>query len=165
MLFLLEKYCTASQLLLCQNFLQKFRPSMVQRTGVSQSRRKMRKSQFTADRSRVRIIMSSRLSKDLRSTYGFKSFPVRTGDTVIVTTGKFKSKEGKVLSVSRKTKKVTVDGCTNIKASGGTVNYPIDASNLIIKSLMLDDCRSKALENKKQKTERLRERRAALTAN
>jgi len=134
---------------------------MSQAVGVSQSRRKMRKSQFTANRSQIRLMMSSRLSKDLRSTYGFKTFPVRTGDVVVVTTGKFKTKEGKVLSVSRKTRRVTVDGCSNIKASGGTVNYPIDASNLIIKSLMLDDCRSKALETKKKQAEKAKKLRAA----
>lgn len=120
---------------------------------VSQSRRKMRKAHFTADATKVRVMMSSRLSKELRSTYGFKAFPVHIGDLVTVTTGKFKSKEGKVLSVSRKTRKVTVDGCTNAKASGGSVYYPIDPSNLIIKNLQLSDDRMKSLEKKKARIE------------
>jgi len=122
----------------------------------SNSRRKMRKAFFTADANQIRMFMSSRLSKDLRSSYGFKSFPVHSGDMVVVTTGKFKNKEGKVLSVSRKTRKVTVDGCTNAKASGGSIHYPIDASNLIIKSLALDESRKKSLESKKARVEAVR---------
>lgn len=126
---------------------------MSQNKPVSQSRRKMRKAHFTASRSTIRTMMSSRLSKDLRSAYGFKAFPIHTGDTVTITTGKFKNKEGKVLSVSRKTRKITVDGCTNSKASGGSIHYPIDPSNLIIKSLFLDDPRTKSLNDKKVKVE------------
>lgn len=123
----------------------------MQRVSKSISRRKMRKAHYTADTNQIRMFMSSRLSKDLSSTYGFKTFPVHTGDVVTVTTGKFKNVEGKILSVSRKTRKVTIEGCTNAKASGGSIHYPIDASNLIIKSLSLDASRSKALENKKVK--------------
>lgn len=120
---------------------------------VSQSRRKMRKAHFTADRNTVRVMMSSRLSKSLRSAYGFKAFPVHTGDLVTVTTGKFKGKEGKVLSVSRTTRKVTVEGCSNLKASGGSVFYPIDPSNLIINSLELTESRSKSLKSKQVRVE------------
>lgn len=130
-------------------------------TQKSNSRRKMRKAHFTADTNTIRLFMSSRLSKNLRSAYGFKSFPVHTGDTVVVTTGKFKNKEGKVLSVSRKTRKVTVDGCTNPKASGGVIAYPIDASNLIIKSLHLDSLRSQSLASKTARFEKIKARYAA----
>ncbi|KAM0680614.1 60S ribosomal protein L26A [Glugoides intestinalis] len=126
---------------------------MLKNNTVSQSRRKMRKAHFTASESQVRIMMSSRLSKELRELYGFKSFPVHSGDLIVVTTGKFKKREGKVLSVSRKTRKVTVEGCSSIKASGGTILYPIDPSNLIIKNLELDDDRVKSLESKKAKYE------------
>lgn len=133
------------------------------RVAKSNSRRKMRKIYHTADANQIRIMMSSRLSNDLRSAYGFKSFPVHSGDTVVVTTGKFKNKEGKVLVVSRKTRKVTIDGCTNPKASGGSVHYPIDASNLIIKELALDEYRLKSLETKKARVETLRAKHAART--
>ena len=129
---------------------------MVHNASVSQSRRKMRKAHFTADANTIRIMMSSRLSKDLRAAYGFKTFPIHSGDIVSVTTGKFKGKEGKVLTVSRKTRKVTVEGCSNIKASGGTVLYPIDASNLIIKNLALDNARLQSLDKKKAKVEALK---------
>lgn len=147
-----------------QIFAQKFNPTMQQKTAVSQSRRKMRKAHFTADKSKVRIMMSSGLSKELRGVYGFRSFPIHSGDIVMVTTGKFKKREGKVLSVSRKTRKVTVEGCTGIKASGGTVLYPIDPSNLIIKNLELDEDRVKALERKKASYEAAKKRVAAFKA-
>lgn len=128
---------------------------MAHSASVSQSRRKMRKAHFTADANTIRVMMSSRLSKDLRSAYGFKTFPIHSGDIVTVTTGKFKGKEGKVLTVSRKTRKVTVEGCNNTKASGGSVLYPIDASNLIIKNLALDNARLQSIEKKKAKVESL----------
>lgn len=135
---------------------------MLQKPRVSQSRRKMRKALFTANRSQIRKMMSSRLSKELRSIYGFKSFPVHSGDLVTITTGKFKNREGKVLSVSRKTRKVTVEGCTNAKSSGGSVLYPMDPSNLIIKNLALDEFRTKSLESKKAKIESAKQRYAAV---
>lgn len=129
---------------------------MSQSVSVSQSRRKMRKAHFTADAGTIRIMMSSRLSKDLRSAYGFKTFPIHSGDIVTVTTGKFKGKEGKVLTVSRKTRKVTVEGCNNAKASGGSVLYPMDASNMIIKNLALDSSRLHSLEKKKASAESIK---------
>lgn len=131
------------------------------KAAKSNSRRKMRKMHYTANANQIRIMMSSRLSQDLRSAYGFKSFPVHSGDIVVVTTGKFKNKEGKVLTVSRKTRKVTIDGCTNAKASGGSIHYPIDPSNLIIKDLALDEYRLKSLEAKKTRVEAHRQRCAA----
>lgn len=129
---------------------------MKSNTAVSQSRRKMRKAHYTADANTVRIMMSSRLSKDLRSAYGFKTFPIHSGDIVTVTTGKFKGKEGKVLTVSRKTRKITVDGCNNAKASGGNILYPMDASNVTIKNLALDSSRLQSLEAKKARAEELK---------
>lgn len=135
------------------------------KAAKSNSRRKMRKAHYTADNNKIRVMMSSHLSQDLRSAYGFKSFPVHSGDTVVVTTGKFKNKEGKVLTVSRKTRKVTIDGCTNAKASGGSIHYPIDASNLVIRDLALDEYRLKSLEAKKARMEALRARYAAEAEN
>jgi len=96
-----------------------------------------------------RILMSSHLSKELRKVYGFRSFPIRTDDVVLVKVGKYKNREGKILTVSRDSRKVTIEGCTMTKANGGTAYYPIEPSNLEIKQLYLDDHRTKALENKK----------------
>lgn len=116
---------------------------------VSKSRRKQRKALYTSNIAQRRIIMSSRLSKELRKTWGFKSFPIHSNDIVIVKTGSFKGKEGKVESVNRSNFKVTVEGCTKTKMNGGSVLYPIHPSNVEIKELSLDENRKAALEKKK----------------
>lgn len=128
----------------------------------SVSRRKQRKAIFTADTNEKRVMMSSRLSKELRSRWGFKSFPIHSQDVVLVKVGKFKGKEGKVDSVSRATRKVTVEGCTMNRSSGGVVSYPIDPSNLVIKQLFIDDCREAALEKKNEIYVKTRAKYAAM---
>lgn len=107
------------------------------------------------------MLMSSRLSKDLRGVYGFHSFPIHSQDVVTVKVGKFKNKIGKVESVNRETLKVTVEGCTMPKSSGGTVFYPIDPSNLVIKELFLDEHRSAALAKRKEIYDRAKANAAA----
>ncbi|KAI4292550.1 large subunit ribosomal protein L26e [Pancytospora philotis] len=116
---------------------------------TSMHRRKQRKALFTANMAEKRMIMSSHLSKELRAAYGFRSFPIHSQDVVVVTTGKFKGKEGKIESVNRMTRKVTVEGCTVAKCTGGTAFYPIDSSNLVIKELYMDADREKALISRK----------------
>ena len=70
-------------------------------------------------------------------------FKIKKGDTVKVITGKDKDKEGKVLSVDQKNKKVLVEGINMItkhsKPSAGNPNggiiqkeAPIDASNVML---------------------------------
>jgi ribosomal protein uL24 len=89
---------------------------MANTPAVSQSRRKMRKALFTADANTIRVMMSSRLSKELRAAYGFKTFPIHSGDIVTVTTGKFKGKEGKVLILFlEKTEKLLLKAATTPK--------------------------------------------------
>ncbi|KAI5148729.1 large subunit ribosomal protein L26e [Enteropsectra breve] len=115
----------------------------------STQRRKQRKAMFTADTNEKRVMMSSHLSKSLRAMYGFRSFPIHSQDVVLIKVGKFKNREGKVERVCRSTGKVTVEGCTMNRSTGGTILYPMDASNLEIKSLYLDEDRTASLERKK----------------
>ena len=131
---------------------------------VSVSRRKQRKAMFTADNNEKRVMMSSRLSKDLRSVWGFKAFPIHSQDVVIVKVGKFKGKEGRVENVSRTTRKVTIEGCTMPRSCGGVVSYPIDPSNLVIKQLFIDDCRTASLERKRAIYNKTKAKYAALEA-
>ncbi|KAI5168719.1 large subunit ribosomal protein L26e [Pancytospora epiphaga] len=116
---------------------------------TSNSRRKQRKAMFTANMAEKRMMMSSHISKELRGEYGFKAFPVHSQDVVVVKTGKYKGKEGRVLSVSRSTRKVTVEGCTMSKISGGSAFYPLDTSNLEIKQFFLDSDRIASLNRRK----------------
>ena len=69
---------------------------------VSSQRRKSRKAHFSAPSSIRRKIMSSHLSKDLRTKYDVRTVPVRKGDTVKIMRGTLKGREGKVMSVYRR---------------------------------------------------------------
>jgi large subunit ribosomal protein L26e len=69
---------------------------------VSSQRRKSRKAHFSAPSSIRRKIMSSHLSKDLKTKYEVRAIPVRKGDTVKIMRGTFKGREGKVQSVYRR---------------------------------------------------------------
>ena len=71
-------------------------------TSLSSQRRKSRKANFSAPSSIRRKIMSSHLSKDLKTKYDVRAVPVRKGDTVKVMRGTFKGREGKIQAVYRK---------------------------------------------------------------
>lgn len=130
----------------------------------SVSRRKQRKALFTANMAEKRIIMSSHLSKGLREEYGFRSFPIHSQDVVVVKSGKFKGREGRVETVSRTKCKVTVEGCTMPKSSGGTVFYPIDSSNLEIKQFYFDEKRTASINRKKAIYDKTKAKYAARAA-
>lgn len=68
---------------------------------------------------------------------------IKTGDNVLVITGKDKGKQGKVLEVNRETNRVTIDGVNVVKRhqkprsqqdKGGVISKvaPIDASNVMV---------------------------------
>ncbi len=83
--------------------------------------------------------MSAHLSPELRAKYGTRSFPVRTGDTVLIMRGDFKGVTGKVVRVDRKRLRVYVEGVTRRKVDGTTVLVPIHVSNVMITKLDLSD--------------------------
>lgn len=112
------------------------------------SRRKNRKAHFTANPTERRIRMSSSLSKELREKYGFRSFPIRRNDKVVVMKGRFRGKTGTVVEVRRKMYKVYVDSCEASKMNGRKVRVGIDASNLRIIELYQGEGRDKILERK-----------------
>ncbi|KAG0150020.1 hypothetical protein CROQUDRAFT_39089 [Cronartium quercuum f. sp. fusiforme G11] len=115
---------------------------------VSSSRRKSRKAHFQAPSSERRIIMSSSLSKELRTQYRVRSMPIRKDDEVTVVRGAFKGQEGKVLTVYRKKYVIHVDKITRDKASGQTVQVGIHPSNVVISKLYLDKDRKAILARK-----------------
>lgn len=88
--------------------------------SVSSQRRKSRKAHFSAPSSIRRKIMSSTLSKELRSKYLVRSIPVRKGDTVKILRGAFKNREGKVLAVYRKKWSLHIEKIVRDKANGKT---------------------------------------------
>jgi len=110
---------------------------------------KQRKLLFNAPHHVRGKIMSVHLSKDLRESYGFRSLPIRSGDTVRVLRGDYKGYEGRVTRVDRDKYRIFVDGITREKADGTTTPIPIHYSKVEIVRLNLDDnWRKKILERK-----------------
>lgn len=86
--------------------------------SVSSQRRKSRKAHFSAPSNIRRKIMSSKLSKDLKTKYETKSIPVRKGDTVKIMRGTFKGREGKVQAVYRKKWALHIEKIVKEKTNG-----------------------------------------------
>jgi large subunit ribosomal protein L24 len=108
-----------------------------------------RKMNASLDR-RVRM-MRAPLSKDLSTQYGFKTAPLRKGDTVLVSRGDYKGHEGKVGSLIIPKMRITVEG-VNIKKMDGTNKLvQISPSKVTITKLDLSDNRRKQLFESKSK--------------
>lgn len=86
--------------------------------AVSGQRRKSRKAHFSAPSHLRRKILSSHLSKDLRTKYDVRAVPVRKGDTVKVLRGTYKGREGKIQSVYRKRWAIHIEKLTREKTNG-----------------------------------------------
>jgi len=81
------------------------------------------------------------LADDLREEYGQRSVRVNAGDTVEVLRGDYAGEEADVIAVDLKDEVVHVDGVTVEKADGEEVPRPLDASNLRVTGLDLEDDR------------------------
>ncbi|KAF9765019.1 50S ribosomal protein L24 [Nosema granulosis] len=133
------------------------------RRTKSSSRRKQRKSYFTATTQDRLKRMSSHLSDELKATYGFRAFPISTKDIVRVHAGPYKGKEGQVLEVKPKEYRITVEGC--IEASEGeeeTKNALIHPSCVTIVKFCMDNGRDEKLEKRKLAREETLKRVAAV---
>ena len=112
------------------------------------SRRKARRAHFQAPSHVRRIIMSSRLCKELRAKHNVRAMPVRKDDEVKVLRGKFKGKEGKVTQVYRLKWVIHVDKVTVENNKGTTVNVGVHPSNVEILKLKTSAFRKRILERK-----------------
>ena len=81
------------------------------------------------------------LAGDLREEYGKRSARVNAGDTVEVMRGDFAGEAGEVLTVDHRDAVVHVEDVTLETADGEDVPRALDASNLRITGLDLDDDR------------------------
>jgi large subunit ribosomal protein L24 len=96
-------------------------------------------------------LVAGHLSKELRKKYKKRTFGLRRGDSVKILKGKFKGKSGKVESILSKKNKIYVEGILIQKASGTKAKVAIDASNVVITDLYLEDkLRKKKLEGEKK---------------
>jgi large subunit ribosomal protein L24 len=79
------------------------------------------------------------LSPELREEYGRRSVRVNAGDTVTVTRGDFAGESGEVMAVDLKSATITVEDVTLERADGEEVPRPLDASNVQVTKLDLED--------------------------
>jgi large subunit ribosomal protein L24 len=79
------------------------------------------------------------LSADLREEYGQRNVRVNAGDTVEVLRGDHAGTEGEVMDVDLRDGVITVEDVTVEKTDGEEVPRPLDASNVRVTDLDLDD--------------------------
>jgi large subunit ribosomal protein L24 len=112
---------------------------------------KQRKYSANAPLHIKRKLLSVNLSKELRKKYSKRNISVRKGDEIKVMRGKFKNKQGKIISIDVKTSKIKIDTIMIKKQDGSKVNVKIHPSNLQIIGLNLDD--KKRIKNVKTQRE------------
>jgi len=84
------------------------------------------------------------LSASLREEYGQRNVRVNEGDTVEVLRGDFAGESGDVLNVDLKDATIHVEDVTLETADGEEVPRPLDASNVRVTNLTLEDDRRQA---------------------
>ncbi|WP_440005501.1 50S ribosomal protein L24 [Halomicrococcus sp. SG-WS-1] len=103
--------------------------------------RKQRKQTERASLHERHDQVKATLSDDLREEFGRRSVRVNAGDTVEVMRGDFAGEEGEVLEVDLKNAVVHVEDVTLEKSDGEEVPRSLDASNLRVTDLDLEDDR------------------------
>ncbi len=107
--------------------------------NASGNRRKQRKFRLKAPIHIKRKFLGAHLSKDLQKKYNTRAISLRTGDRVKVMRGAFKSKEGKVQTLFVKSGKIHIDTIKEKNTDGTESFIPVQASNLMITTLMTED--------------------------
>ncbi len=79
------------------------------------------------------------LTADLREEYGQRNVRVNAGDTVEVLRGDHAGTEGEVMDVDLRDGVITVEDVTVEKTDGEEVPRPLDASNVRVTELDLED--------------------------
>jgi large subunit ribosomal protein L24 len=106
---------------------------------ASSQPRKQRKYLANAPLHLKRKVLSVNLSKTLREKYKTRNVVLRKEDLVKILRGKFRGKQGKVVEIKTKLSKVYVEGIQTTKQDGTKVNVKLQASNLQIIELNLED--------------------------
>jgi large subunit ribosomal protein L24 len=113
----------------------------------SKQPRKQRKFLYNAPLHVRRKILSAHLSKELRTKYKRRGFPIRKDDEVEVMRGEHRKRRGKISKVDLKKYKVYVEGITIKRTDGTERQIAFHPSNLKIVNLNLQDkLRVKVLE-------------------
>jgi large subunit ribosomal protein L24 len=106
--------------------------------------RKQRKRSETAPLHERQRKVRAPLTPELREEYGQRNVRVNAGDTVEVLRGDHAGEEADVIAVDLADGVVHVEGVTVEKADGEEVPRPLDASNLRVTDLDLEDDRRRA---------------------
>lgn len=123
-------------------------------TEKSKQPRKQRKKREEAPLHKRNKYVRATLSDELREEYGTRSVRVSEGDTVEVMRGDYAGDEQEVLRVDLDETKVYVEEVTIEKTDGEELPKPVDASNLRVTELNLEDpVREERLENVGDKQE------------
>ncbi len=107
--------------------------------------RKQHKYSYNAPLNIRQKFVGVHLSKELREKHGLRSMALRKGDEVKISRGQYKGKTAKVERVDLKKSKAYLAGIDMIKKDGSKTLYPISPSNLIIRSLNLEDKKRKKI--------------------
>ena len=94
--------------------------------------------------------MASGLSKELKVRFGVNAIEVRTNDIVRIMRGKFKKKEGKVVEINMKKKKIGIEGIQRSKTDGTKVNVLVHPSKVQIITFDEEDKKRFKNLNKKE---------------
>ena len=101
--------------------------------------RKQRKRNYDAPLHTRGKKIASVLSPELKTKHNKKSLPLVVGDKVEVLRGNFKGHKDVIDVIDRKKYRVYVKGVVNKKANGEDAPRPINASNLRIIEIKLED--------------------------
>jgi large subunit ribosomal protein L24 len=108
-------------------------------TRKSTQPRKQRKEREEAPLHKRNKYVRATLSDELREEYGTRSVRVSEGDTVEIMRGDYAGEEEEVLRVELDETKIYVEDVTVEKTDGEEVPRPVDASNLRVTELNLQD--------------------------
>ena len=120
---------------------------------ASKQPRKQRKFIANAPLHIKRKLMSVNLAKELRKKYSTRNIEIRKNDTVKIMKGKFKNKQGKILTANIKKTYVIIENMQVKKQDGSKANIKFHPSNLQIVELNLDDKRRMNKSEKQNKEE------------
>jgi|TARA_B100001750_G_C15407509_1_gene546007 large subunit ribosomal protein L24 len=106
---------------------------------IMTKRSKSLKLYFNTSNATISKRLSARVSTDLIEKYSRKTIRIRIGDTVKILTGQYKNIEGKITHVYTNENKISIEGVTREKLTGGTTPIKIHSSNVLITGLELKD--------------------------
>jgi large subunit ribosomal protein L24 len=109
------------------------------RTRLSARPGKQRKKRYFAHNQKKHKLLAAPLSSELRITYGRRSVPVRTGDTVRIVRGDFSGVEGKISDIDTARQRLFVEGVTREKVAGTSEKVSVHCTKVMITRLNLDD--------------------------